>query len=145
MATASSAHTARPMQEGRTGRVALLEMLMNEIPDGIPTYGRKVMALKKLETGMQVQFADGKTEDADLVVAADGLYSVGPLAIQKNIISNSWIRESENNMFQTTRSRTGDKSRTGITSLMGWSLISKLSRLIRLCGKRTVTLFSYRG
>jgi salicylate hydroxylase len=83
MTTQISPHTPRKLQEGRTGRVPLHKLLLSEVPDGVISYGKKVLWLEKLgksATGgaveIRLHFEDASTEDADLVVAADGLYSV---------------------------------------------------------------------
>ncbi|KAH8810762.1 salicylate hydroxylase [Xylogone sp. PMI_703] len=82
MTTQISPHTPRVLQEGRTGRVALYNLLLNEIAEGVVEYGKKVVRVENLDEknhgidkGIRLHFADGGTEDADLVVAADGLYS----------------------------------------------------------------------
>jgi len=76
MAGATSPHTPRHMQEGRTGRIALLNLMKSEIPEGTVKYGKQGVRVENLgAAGMRVYFADGSSEDADLVVAADGLYS----------------------------------------------------------------------
>ena len=83
LTTAISPHTPRHMQEGRTSRVNLHRILMNDVPDGIFTYGKQVIRVEKVSNRderegveMRLHFSDGSTEGADLVVAADGLYSV---------------------------------------------------------------------
>ena len=82
LTTAISPHTPRHLQEGRTSRVALHRVLMNEVPEGVFRYGKQVVHVEKSaqEDGagmkMQLSFADGSSRDADVVVAADGLYSV---------------------------------------------------------------------
>jgi 6-hydroxynicotinate 3-monooxygenase len=86
MTTQVSPHTPRHLQEGRTGRVPLHKILLEEIPEGTIIYGKKVLRVEKLELArkgsggvaeVQLHFADGDTETSDLVVVADGLYSVG--------------------------------------------------------------------
>lgn len=90
LTTAISPHTPRHLQEGRTSRVVLHRILMNEVPDEASTfcYGKKVVRVERVlssrgaaddddaRTEMKLHFADGETESADLIVAADGLYSV---------------------------------------------------------------------
>lgn len=82
LTTAISPHTPRRLQEGRTSRVALHRVLMNEVPKGIFNYGKHVLRVEEqaheLDTAakMRLHFADGSATDADVVVAADGLYSV---------------------------------------------------------------------
>ncbi|OAA63689.1 Salicylate hydroxylase (Salicylate 1-monooxygenase) [Niveomyces insectorum RCEF 264] len=99
LTTAISPHTPRHLQEGRTSRVALHRVLMNEIPDeaAVFRYGKHVVRVEKTprehdahngqgeqhdtngpdagSTEMKLHFADGGTASADVVVAADGLYS----------------------------------------------------------------------
>jgi hypothetical protein len=57
--------------------------LLSEAPDGVISNGKKVLRLQKPERSVngggaeiRLHFEDGSTEYADLVVAADGLYSV---------------------------------------------------------------------
>jgi salicylate hydroxylase len=82
LTTAISPHSPRHLQEGRTSRVALHRLLMKEVPDGVFNYGKHVVQVEKRHEGdhngskMRLHFADGSTTDADVVVAADGLYSV---------------------------------------------------------------------
>jgi salicylate hydroxylase len=82
LTTAISPHSPRHLQEGRTSRVALHKVLMNEVPEGVFKYGKYVVQVdkRKKEGGgraeMRLRFEDWSTEDADIVVAADGLYSV---------------------------------------------------------------------
>ena len=79
MTCALSPHTPRYMEEGRISRQALHDVLMQEVPEGIMHFEKHVMRVEKVSDaggGMRLVFEDGSTEDADLVVAADGLYSV---------------------------------------------------------------------
>jgi 2-polyprenyl-6-methoxyphenol hydroxylase-like FAD-dependent oxidoreductase len=81
LTAAISPHSPRYLQEGRTSRVALHKVLMDEVPDGLFRYGKNVIDVEKQSKeggGFEVRltFADGTTENADIVVAADGLYSV---------------------------------------------------------------------
>jgi salicylate hydroxylase len=82
LATAISPDTPRHMQEGRTGRIPLHNMLMMDVPDGAVKYGKEVTHVEPRGTSKAelasalVHFADGSIEEADLVVVADGLYSV---------------------------------------------------------------------
>lgn len=67
---------------------------MNEVPDSIFRYGKHVVQVEKRNrvghdsaVEMRLHFADGSSEDADVVVAADGLYSVSiylPLFTSEN-------------------------------------------------------------
>lgn len=83
LASALSPHTPRHMQEGRVSRIALHDLLMRDVPEGVMNYERHVVRVQKREEGggMRIYFEDGQAEDADLLVAADGLYSVSSLAI----------------------------------------------------------------
>lgn len=99
MTTQISPHTPRWLQEGRTGRIPLHNLLLSEIPDGVIEYGKKVIKVEKLEKkgpevdeGMRIHFEDGSTEQADLVVAADGLYSVSTAPICSIITSLAQIQ-----------------------------------------------------
>ncbi len=80
MTTQISPHTPRRLQEGRTGRVPLHKLLLSEVPEGILEYGKKVLRVETFtdekNPNIRLYFEDGGTTDADLVVAADGLYSV---------------------------------------------------------------------
>jgi 2-polyprenyl-6-methoxyphenol hydroxylase-like FAD-dependent oxidoreductase len=57
-------------------------MLMMDVTDGIIEYGKEVTRVEPqgerqaAQPGAILHFADGSTEEADLVVVADGLYSV---------------------------------------------------------------------
>ena len=77
LTSALSPHTPRYMQEGRIGRIALHDVLMRDVPDNVMNYSSQVQRVEKNEpSGMKIVFEDGRVEEADLVVAADGLYSV---------------------------------------------------------------------
>lgn len=95
LTTAISPHSPRHLQEGRTSRVALHKILMNEVPDGLFNYGKSVLRVEKRSreddgaVEMRLYFADGSNEDADIVVAADGLYSVSVMP-STNISGDSW-------------------------------------------------------
>lgn len=82
--TAISPHTPRHLQEGRASRVLLHRTLMMDVPEGVVEYGYD---LSKVETQTNgegkkeaiLHFKNGITRTVDLVVAADGLYSVSSL------------------------------------------------------------------
>jgi salicylate hydroxylase len=62
-------------------RIALHDLLMRELPDGVMNYGAHVLRVEKREGGgVNIQFETGEVEEADVVIAADGLYSVGSFA-----------------------------------------------------------------
>lgn len=83
LTTAISPHSPRHLQEGRTSRVTLHKILMNEVPGGLFNYEKLVVRVEKRgreddgAVEMRLHFADGSIEGADIVVAADGIYSVG--------------------------------------------------------------------
>lgn len=79
--TAISPHTPRSMQEGRASRVMLHRTLMMDVPDGVVEYGNEVACVETRrndEGGSEavLHFKGGHSTSVDLVVAADGLYSV---------------------------------------------------------------------
>lgn len=82
MTCALSPHTPRYMEEGRISRQALHDVLMQDVPAGIMHFEKHVLRVEKIveegHSGMRIVFEDDTTEDADLVIAADGLYSVRP-------------------------------------------------------------------
>ncbi|KAK4937279.1 hypothetical protein LTR10_022036 [Elasticomyces elasticus] len=76
LTNALSPHTPRHMQEGRISRIALHDLLMRDVPDNVMNYSSHVLRVEKNEPGgMKIVFEDGRFEEVDLVVAADGLYS----------------------------------------------------------------------
>ncbi|KAI1626798.1 salicylate hydroxylase [Exophiala viscosa] len=76
LTNALSPHTPRHMQEGRISRIALHDLLVRDVPDDVINYSSSVLRVEKNEpSGMRIVFEDGRVEEADLVVAADGLYS----------------------------------------------------------------------
>lgn len=81
LSTAISPDTPRHMQEGRTSRVSLHRTLMIDVPDGVFEYRSEVVRTETLasDNGQKevvLHFKNGETKTADLVVVADGLYSV---------------------------------------------------------------------
>ncbi|MGW1274311.1 FAD-dependent oxidoreductase, partial [Streptomyces sp. NPDC002491] len=64
-----------------TPRGALRQMLLDSLPDGAVRWGRKVTAVHAIADGRhRVDFADGATVVADLLIGADGAFSrVRPL------------------------------------------------------------------
>jgi salicylate hydroxylase len=102
LATAISPDTPRHMQEGRTGRIPLHNMLMMDVPDGAVKYGKEVTHVEPRGTSKAemasalLHFADGSIEEADLVVVADGLYSVSrPLHIARKWMPQALARRRE--------------------------------------------------
>ena len=68
-----SLSTSRPEVE----RGALRQLLIASLPGGSIRWGRKLVGTVQLPTGQwQLQFGDGTTVDADLLVGADGAWSV---------------------------------------------------------------------
>jgi 2-polyprenyl-6-methoxyphenol hydroxylase-like FAD-dependent oxidoreductase len=79
-----SPHTAPEYREGRTHRVPLHELLLSHVEPGTIRYGKHVVRADVSGTpgrgSTALTFADGEVVHADLVVAADGIYSVCSLA-----------------------------------------------------------------
>ena len=57
-------------------RVALLEALAARLADGGLNLGRRCVGVEERGSGAELQFADGSSATADLVVGADGVHSV---------------------------------------------------------------------
>lgn len=81
LTTAISPDTPRHMQEGRVSRVSLHRTLMMDVPDGVFRYGSEVLKIETRvhddqQTEVVIHFKNGNTQIADVVVVADGLYSV---------------------------------------------------------------------
>lgn len=79
--TPSSAHIADKFKQGRTHRVPLLDVLLSNVPAGIIQYNRNVVGHEVTKDGVHLIFDDSSSETFDLLVAADGLYSVSFLKI----------------------------------------------------------------
>ncbi|WP_243062755.1 NAD(P)/FAD-dependent oxidoreductase [Humibacter sp. RRB41] len=56
-------------------RTVLRRMFIDSLEPGTIRWGRKLIAVRPVETGHELQFADGSTVQADLVVGADGAWS----------------------------------------------------------------------
>jgi salicylate hydroxylase len=81
LATAVSPDTPRHMQEGRASRPLLHKTLLMDVSDGVVEYGHEVLQLEPRrglfgEKEVVLHLKSEGTRTADLVVAADGLYSV---------------------------------------------------------------------
>ena len=81
LATNISPHTPRRLQEGRTSRVVLHRVLMRDVPESVVEYGKEFVRVQTYTTTAGhkkalLHFKDDSTVTADLVIAADGLYSV---------------------------------------------------------------------
>lgn len=72
----SSAHVLDKFKQARTHRVPLHNVLLSNIPEGTIRFNHKVLDHHVTEAGVQLTFRDRPSEAFDLVVAADGLYSV---------------------------------------------------------------------
>jgi hypothetical protein len=72
----SSRHVAEKFTQARTHRVPVLNVLLSNVPAGTIQYGRSVLGTEVTEDGVRVNFKDSEPETFDLVVAADGIYSV---------------------------------------------------------------------
>ena len=57
-------------------RSDLLSVLASHLGEGAVSFGRRCVDVTTGPTGASVSFADGETDDADIVVAADGVHSV---------------------------------------------------------------------
>jgi salicylate hydroxylase len=57
-------------------RVALLQALADRLADEGVNLGRRCVGIDERDSGAELQFADGSTATADLVVGADGVHSV---------------------------------------------------------------------
>ena len=72
----TSAHIAPQFAQARTHRVPFLNVLLSNVPSGTIQYGREVVDHEISRDGVRLNFADSTSESFDLVVAADGIYSV---------------------------------------------------------------------
>jgi salicylate hydroxylase len=72
----SSPHIAHRFVQARTHRVPLLNVLLSNVPNGIIQYNRSVIDHQVTEDGVCLMFDDSSFQHFDLLVAADGLYSV---------------------------------------------------------------------
>jgi len=62
-------------------RADLLAVLEAALPDGMLSLGRRVVGLAETDDAVTLTFADGSTEEADVVVGADGIHSAVRTAI----------------------------------------------------------------
>lgn len=72
----SSPHIADRFVQARTHRVPFLNALLSNVPDGIIQYNRNITDHQVTGDGVRLIFDDSSSQHFDLVVAADGLYSV---------------------------------------------------------------------
>ena len=59
-----------------TAREEIHRALMQDIPEGVLVYGKRVEEVVEHDSGVQVHFSDGDSAQADLVIGADGIRSV---------------------------------------------------------------------
>lgn len=81
LATAVSPETPRPIQEGRASRPLLHKTLMLDMREGVMQYLSGVVRGEPRRRGgeskeVDLHLKDGSRKVVDLVIAADGLYSV---------------------------------------------------------------------
>lgn len=82
LATSVSHHTAPQFREGRTHRVPLHNLLLSHVKKGSIHYGKAVSSIEVVNDDdgrsreVHLSLSDGSVAKADLVVAADGIYSV---------------------------------------------------------------------
>jgi salicylate hydroxylase len=57
-------------------RADLLDMLVAALPQGIVQTGARVTTVTQTASGARLTFADGRSEEADVVVGCDGIHSV---------------------------------------------------------------------
>ncbi len=100
-AAASSAHIADKFRQARTHRVPLLTVLLSNVPPGTIQYGRKVAGHQLTDTGVRLEFDDSDSQMFDLVVAADGLYSVSYPVYCSVLDFLTMARNSEEHLFRT--------------------------------------------
>lgn len=62
--------------QARTHRFPLLQAILSNVPEGIIQYGYNVVDVVVTDDGVRLFFQDQPSQDFDLVVAADGIYSV---------------------------------------------------------------------
>ena len=60
--------------------------LLKDVPSGAVTWGLRVQSLHETADGVQVQFEDGSSETADLVIGADGVRSV----VQRSLFGDKY-------------------------------------------------------
>jgi salicylate hydroxylase len=72
----SSPRVAHRFVQARTHRVPLLNVLLSNVPNGIIQYNRSVVDHQVTEDGVRLIFDGSSSQHFDLLIAADGLYSV---------------------------------------------------------------------
>lgn len=130
LATAVSPDTPRHMQEGRASRPLLHKTLMMDVPDGVVNYQSEIVRLEPRITlhgqkEVVLHFRNGQAKIADLVIAADGLYSVrSQIHISALLLTDS-DRKFGDNMSQEQISSTKVLLHTGSTFRLNESRISR--------------------
>jgi 2-polyprenyl-6-methoxyphenol hydroxylase-like FAD-dependent oxidoreductase len=67
-------------------RTMIHQALLREVPQSAVHWGKNVKRVEATDDGVQVQFADGSMEHADLVIGADGLKST----VRKSIFGDEF-------------------------------------------------------
>lgn len=75
------AEAGRNEKPVRCERTTLQKALLEQVPPGLITLKKKLIGLQKNETGTKVEFADGTSDEVDLIIGADGIRSVRYLSL----------------------------------------------------------------
>ena len=67
-------------------RTMVHQALLREVPQSAVHWGKNVERVEETDDGVQVQFADGSMEHADLVIGADGMKS----SVRKSIFGDEF-------------------------------------------------------
>ena len=113
--------------QARTHRFPLLKVLLSAIPEGIIQYGCKVVDIQVTENGPNLSLADGRSVEFDLVVAADGIYSVRNTEAMHMDLKLIGSRKYDSSTSRSTKLHTKEQLHIGKTSL------SALSRTSLIC------------
>ncbi|KAL3462381.1 hypothetical protein BJX64DRAFT_288501 [Aspergillus heterothallicus] len=101
----------------RARRTRLQRTLLEQIPQGVIEYGKKVVGVRDLgEEGVELVFLDGETARVDVVVGADGIRSI----VRRTIFPDHHLHVTGNTAFRVLVPLSSIAHVTDFPATNGW-------------------------